>query len=537
MRAKTLFSIFPEKKDENLTEKLKIQNPKLWKRLKKKFDIGRQIVTLQTYNGLDTVNENTIRYYLKEYAGRFLNLGPHSFPTSFNVLEPFFIFNAENSILQLIEEEEAYSISLLDFLNFVTSNDFNLDNIDYFENIPENIIYHFQFSSDGEEYNFSSTNDVSFFIGNTSLVRRGNHVSMLLQCGETYDKNEAEEYLKDRTKEALSASMSERKKSLGLTIETDQTHSKVVNFKENNDLWSYNVSLLFDIKHKTIDIRHVARDENLSFRVLTDDFFAIFAGQTQLTKDERKEIFNNQLKELSKYDAVFDFARYCLALPHYVFENEEKLVDVTYETKLSELLVSPLVKRNFHNAPNKYKIYAKPLYYLESDSQAFIKNNELNDNSFQIEKSGFWKRIGIEEAGFDKYGKKVIGKTWVERNDTYYTAPKVVTKIKEVEKFTNESAGYIYIMRQPAHEENIFKIGLTKRDVKIRSKELSNTSTIDNFFVIHKYLTKDCIQAEQIIHEKLNMYRLTTRREFFKCDLEIIMNICSEVITLINQTE
>ncbi len=81
----------------------------------------------------------------------------------------------------------------------------------------------------------------------------------------------------------------------------------------------------------------------------------------------------------------------------------------------------------------------------------------MNDSSFQIEKSGFWKRIGIEEEGLDKYGKKVIGKTWVERNDTYYTAPKVVTKIKEIEKFTNENAGYIYIMRQPAHEENIFK--------------------------------------------------------------------------------
>ncbi len=185
---------------------------------------------------------------------------------------------------------------------------------------------------------------------------------MLLQCGETYDKSEAEEYLKDKTKEALYASMSERKKALGLTIESNETHAKVVNFKENDALWKYNVSVLFDIKRKTIDIRHVARDENLSFRVLTDDFFAIFAGQPHFTRDERKEFFNNQLKELSKYDAVFDFAKYCLALPYYVFENENKIVDVTYETKLSELLTSPFVKRSFQNVPSKYKIYAKPLY-------------------------------------------------------------------------------------------------------------------------------------------------------------------------------
>ena len=36
--------------------------------------------------------------------------------------------------------------------------------------------------------------------------------------------------------------------------------------------------------------------------------------------------------------------------------------------------------------PSNYKIYAKPFYYLESDNQLVLKNTELDDDSFNIEK-------------------------------------------------------------------------------------------------------------------------------------------------------
>lgn len=536
MRPKDVFSGY-KGNDENFLKKLKSSNPNLWKKLKKQFEIGRQIVDLQLHNCLSNSNETTIRYYLSEYVSRFLQFGPHAFPTSYNVLEPFFNFNLHNSIIHLVDEEESYSLSLLDYLNFVTSKDFNLEHIDYYESIPEKIIYHFQFNSDFEEYNFFNNNETSFYIGSLSIVRQGNQVSMLLKCGETYDKIKSEKDLKHKTKDFLEGTMDKRKKSLGLKIGIDENESKVVNFNDKDNLWSHNVALLFDIERKAIDIRHVARDENLSFKVLTDDFQAIFGGHTELKIDEKKRIFEKHLKELSKYDAIFDFAKYCLALPYYVFENEEKLVDVTYETKLSELLSSVLIKRKYRDAPSKYKIHAKSMYYLESDSHAIIKNHELNDNSFQVEKSGYWKRIGVDEEGFDKHNRKVIGKTWVERSDVFSTVPKVITKVKEVKKFTDPDAGYIYIMRQPAHDESIFKIGLTKRDAETRGKELSNTSTIDKFFIIHKYLTKNCVKAEKIIHEKLDVFRLSSRREFFKCELELIMNMCAEVVSKINSEE
>jgi hypothetical protein len=53
--------------------------------------------------------------------------------------------------------------------------------------------------------------------------------------------------------------------------------------------------------------------------------------------------------------------------------------------------------------------------------------------------------------------------------------------------------------------------------------------------VIHKYNTKDCVEAEKLIHKKLDRYRLSSRREFFKCELGIIMEACEVIIDEINK--
>jgi hypothetical protein len=355
-----------------------------------------------------------------------------------------------------------------------------------------------------------------------------------MQAGESYDKQKADEYFKKHTRSSIEQSLSPSKRALGMQLE-NEGEPGVVNFKERIDLWAHNVAMLFDLKSKSIDLRFVARDENINFSLFSDDFFAIFVSKDKLTNHEKKEYFENQLKSLSNYDAVFDFAKYCLALPYYVFENEQRIVDVTYETKLNSIIKGPVSKKEFLLVPSEYKVFAKPLYYLESNEQAIIKTHELNDESFKVEKTGYWKRLNIDAEGFDKSGNKIIGKTWVERNDIYYSTPKGVTKIEKVEVFENENAGYIYIMRQPIHEENIFKIGLTKRSAEQRSKELSNTSSPDKFFIINSYHSKDCLEAEMQIHKQLEAYRLTSRREFFRCDLKIIMDTCEKVINDINK--
>jgi hypothetical protein len=534
---KEAFYKISKKADEYLDypEKIKKSNPKLWKKLKKQFDTGRRIVHLQLFNGLEYLNEQTLRMYLQEYVFRFLKYGPNSYPTSFNVLEPFFLFNSHNSIIELIDEEESYGVSLVDFLDFITEPEFELEEIDFYENIPEGVIYHFTFTTGVDEIDFSNTIGKTFSIGGLSLIRQGNEVSILFQAGESYDKKEAEEYFENRTRESLENSISPYKKSLGLKIENEED-PKVVNFMNNEELWLHSVSVLFDIESKSMDIRHVARDENISYTVITDDFNAFFSKDENITQEKINETISSIFEQLDDYNAVFDFAKYCLALPYFVFEKEEKIVDVTYNTSLSEIMKGPFTKREFSSVPKKYKIFAKPFYYLESQYQFVIENKELSDDSFKFEKTGFWKRIEHDELGFDKKGREIFGKTWVERIDSYYTNRKGITtaSLNSNIEYDNENAGHIYIMRQPTHEEGIFKVGLTRREPETRRNELSNTSTADKFFIICSYKVKDCVIAEKQIHEDLKKFRITSRREFFRCDLNIIIESCKKITQTIN---
>ncbi|MGC4057841.1 MAG: GIY-YIG nuclease family protein [Chitinophagaceae bacterium] len=533
MRIKGLGAKFDPSKTPVNFDHLKMHNPKLWKKLIRQFELGRKIVIIQNRNGLDRLNENTLRYYLMEYAGRFINLGPASLPASFNTLEPFFFYNHANSIIQLHKEEESYGISLVDFLDYVTAKDFDLSKIDFENNIPEKVIFHFTFTSGWDEINFSN-NGKHFLIGGLSLVRQGKDVSILMQAGENYNAEEAGEYLKQQNSISLNKFITPQKKALGLHVD-DGRSSQIVNFNGRDDLWSHNIGVLFDLKERDIDLRFVARDENIKFTMLTDDFSAISGSKDILEKNKISERYNGYLNELSKYDAVFDFAKYCLAIPYYVFEKENRIVDVTYETRLNKVIKGPQSKREFAKVPPEYKVFAKPFYFLESDEQAVIKNIELDDKSFKMEKRGFWKRLNADEEGFDKRGERIIGKTWVERNDIYYSAPKGVTKAERVEIFENENAGSIYIMRQPTLEENIFKIGLTERNTQQRSKELFNTSSPDKFFIINSYLTKERFEAERRIHQELDQYRLSTRREFFRCNLKTILDTCERITQEINK--
>lgn len=535
MRFKDLFPKFNGKLPEIDIEKLKATNPSEWKKLKKQFETGRLIGQVQLHNGLDELNGNTLRYFLGEYLGRFLNHGPASFPTSFNTLEPFFIFNHHNAIIQLHDDEEYYGVSLVDFLEFVTTSEFDLDKIDFYENIPENLIYQFSFTTGYDEINFSNTNGKTFYIGGLSIVRQGYQVSVLMEAGESYNPKEAEKYLNDKVEREKENAFNPFKQSLGMKFDAGGEQHQVVHFQGRQDLWLHCVALLFDIESKAIDLRYVGRDENISFKVLTDDYAAIFGRGSSYTKEEAGKSFNEILKKLSAYDAVFDFAKYCLALPYYVFENEDKIVDVTYETKLNTIIKGPLSKKKFESVPSKLKTVARAMYYLESESQAVIKKKELNDESFKVETSGYWRRLDLKEQGYDKNGRPILGKTWVERTDTFYTGTKGVTKVDQSALFTGENAGYIYVMRQPTTADDIFKIGLTTRNVQTRSEELFNTSVADKFFVIASFPTKNCKEAERQIHAALDTYRVSTRREFFRCNLKKILETCEQIIREINK--
>lgn len=80
--------------------------------------------------------------------------------------------------------------------------------------------------------------------------------------------------------------------------------------------------------------------------------------------------------------------------------------------------------------------------------------------------------------------------------------------------------GYIYVARCDLHKDNTYKIGMTCRSVEERMRELSQFSGVPvPFRAVHSVRVIDCVLAEELLHEKLDVFRLQPNREFFDLPL------------------
>ena len=82
------------------------------------------------------------------------------------------------------------------------------------------------------------------------------------------------------------------------------------------------------------------------------------------------------------------------------------------------------------------------------------------------------------------------------------------------------SRGYIYILRNPDHREDLLKIGMTTRKPDERARDISRgTGVASEYEVLWSGRTSDCVLAERIVHRMLAEHRTNPNREFFEVPL------------------
>lgn len=98
--------------------------------------------------------------------------------------------------------------------------------------------------------------------------------------------------------------------------------------------------------------------------------------------------------------------------------------------------------------------------------------------------------------------------------------------------------GYVYIISNPAMTENIFKIGMTKRDnPQERIDQLYNTSTPlpwNKHFIIY---SKDARALEKKLHQIFHSKRMNEGREFFQVSLDEIEKVINNLVPTITDIE
>jgi hypothetical protein len=92
------------------------------------------------------------------------------------------------------------------------------------------------------------------------------------------------------------------------------------------------------------------------------------------------------------------------------------------------------------------------------------------------------------------------------------------------------SEGYIYILFNQSFRNDFYKIGKTTRTPEQRAQELSSATGVPEVFeVLYKRKVADCDWAKQLVHERLEIYRTSTSRDFFEVPSEIAIYAIEEV--------
>ncbi len=100
----------------------------------------------------------------------------------------------------------------------------------------------------------------------------------------------------------------------------------------------------------------------------------------------------------------------------------------------------------------------------------------------------------------------------------------------------NVKPGKIYILRNPSYKDTLVKIGRTSGLSEARAKQISSVTGVpQNFEVLYEEDVVDCTLAEKLIHQKLENYRVNTKREFFQLPLKLAVKQVFEVCLFVNQ--
>ncbi len=467
-----------------------------------------------------------LRSYFIEYANRILSHGPLSLPSSFNVVEAFFNLNDEFRLFELRKEKE-HLLRLHDYYEWYTG-EHNLPEDPQILNevMDENKIYSYDLTGDTGEFAISNEGS-TIAIAGVSMIRHGNELSIILLSGENPPNPPDEKISSEVLKGA----------ELFIGHENINPHSDLSikdRYLDGYNKFSKVIILTrLNLSRKKHDVRYINIDCGMSYSVITDDPEAY----GELPHNKRVEIFKQSEKKFIRYDQAFSALASLIYLPVMFIAKSESVIESKFVTSL-------FVNKRKHYVKKATTQFGKSNYHLHRIVKCMASKNtdnlvrgmkcDIDPPKFSFESKGFWKPLESNQIGTDKYGNSVVGRTWVERVDTYMVnSPDSFIISNRTKKPEGSDPGVIYILRSASHSNDIYKIGLTRRDVSLRAKEVGSTTGVPlPFGVLASWEVGNCSEVEKEVHSHLKDYRINTKREFFRVSLSTIVSAIHEIISM-----
>ena len=175
----------------------------------------------------------------------------------------------------------------------------------------------------------------------------------------------------------------------------------------------------------------------------------------------------------------------------------------------------------------------KQLKEIEQTEKEIIKEQLQEEKRIQKEQDKLEKELVNLQYKFNKQ---------LENDKIYDTELKqsienIEERIKENEyALTHKRAGYVYVVSNDDMKDGQYKIGITRRSVEERMKELGSGASHSFGMNVHGYTyCDDCFEVESALHRyfsKQRVNQLNPRKEWFRTTLPEIQNAFKELFDI-----
>jgi Meiotically Up-regulated Gene 113 (MUG113) protein len=476
------------------------------------------IVRARTKGGSGLQLSKLLRSYFIEYLDRLFKHGPHSFPTSFNVVESFMSFNQQYMFFDLREERE-HLLSVDDYFLWYETADMPQDPRILEDIIADGTIYSYEMVTGTGSLRIAGESEQ--VLAGVSFVRHEYELSCLLLAGEKPPLRSDQDILdsqsmfseagRDGVRPHPSLMVQDR------YLDGYSGHAKVI------------VLTRFNLRTGMHDVRYVNLDIGSGFDVLTDDALVFRDPAVKDAEDLRQSV----LDRLERYDNLFAALASMIYLPAFFATNANKVQELEVATEFHAMRDEREIRETIKELGESQCPTHRRIRCLAVESDVGDEpSRAIEPPKMTFKSDGYWKAIGPREIGEDKDGQPIVGRTWVSRHEIWSArSPESFMLQRAVTQYNGPDPGVVYVQRSPAHEINVYKIGVTRRSPEMRAAELSSATGVPlPFGVLANWQVGDCARVEREVHRKLASFRINPRREFFCAELSFIARTVDAVI-------
>jgi T5orf172 domain len=502
-------------------------NPTIQAALKKNWAVARASVLAQIGNGAGREGDEILRYFMVDACNRFWSMGVwDTLPASFNVTSDFMEHLPARNFFRILPEVD-HEFCLSDFLDFVTSGHAADDLMEAISVLPEGQIQHFTNISPLEETTTGDRRSQQFVLASCSMIRHEEELSTCVVLGQSISAAE-------KVIEGLSRGKTRMYPGKEKLREVEsESRIEAVELRADRRWWKVLLLTRFDLRRRAFQVRYVLRDCGNSFDVISDDPSIWLDAKGNPIEKDWENLLRNNTEKLRDYGPAFELSHYAAFLPQYFNDRSASVRPVNVRTEFGANLASFKYQRKVAAAQPETRMSFKTILRMASGG-GHLPNSTVAPATLRIERSGYWKTLRPDQVGVDRDGNSIEGKTWVSKELTWVEAEKSSDEfhIERQSSVVGDDPGSIYVMRSAAHPEDVFKIGLTRREVEHRADELgASTGAADKFLIVQRWSVGNCTAAEALIHEELDSYRLTSHREFFKARYEVIREVVERIVS------